>query len=75
MRQSPPSNQHLISARAMATVLLSSVVFVCSALAQQPVTTSRNDNTRSGANTNEVLLTPTNVNKGSFGHLFSFPVD
>ena len=59
----------------MATVLLSSVVFVCSALAQQPVTTSRNDNTRSGANTNEVLLTPTNVNKGSFGHLFSFPVD
>lgn len=75
MHTSPPSSQHLISARAMATALLLSVVFVCSALAQQPVTTSRNDNTRSGANTNEVLLAPANVNKSNFGHLFSFPVD
>ena len=44
-------------------------------LAQTPVLTSRNDNARTGANTSETLLTPTNVNKNSFGHLFSFPID
>jgi hypothetical protein len=42
---------------------------------QQPFPTSRNDNARDGANTNETLLTPANVGKNSFGHLFSAPVD
>ena len=42
-----------------------------SALAQQPVLTSHNDNLRTGANTTETLLAPSNVNKGSFGRLFS----
>ena len=37
--------------------------------------TSRGDNARDGANTNETLLTPANVNKAGFGRLFSFPVD
>lgn len=46
-----------------------------SALAQQPVLTSHNDNLRTGANTTETLLAPSNVNKGSFGRLFSTPVD
>jgi hypothetical protein len=45
------------------------------AAAQQPVLTSRADNSRDGANTNETLLTPQNVNPNSFGHLFSTPVD
>ena len=43
--------------------------------AQQPFTTGHSDNTRSAANTNETLLNPDNVNKGSFGHVWSFPID
>ena len=46
-----------------------------SLFAQQPFTTSRGDNARDAANTNETLLTPANVNKTSFGHLFSIPID
>ncbi len=37
--------------------------------------TSRGDISRSGANTNETLLTPGNVNSSGFGHRFSVPVD
>ena len=53
---------------------------VCLALlsfsfAQAPFPTSRGDNARDGANTNETLLTPANVNMSHFGRLFSFPVD
>lgn len=39
------------------------------------VLTYHNDNTRDGANTNETALTPANVNSGSFGRLFSYPLD
>src|SRR3984893_9795605 len=51
------------------------IVFLSSSFAQLPFTTSRADINRGGANTNENLLTPSNVNKNSFGRLFSFPVD
>ncbi len=37
--------------------------------------TQHNDNTRSGLNANEVLLTPANVNSNSFGKLFTQNVD
>jgi hypothetical protein len=43
--------------------------------AQVPVTTWHYDNSRSGANTNETILTPQNVNSKEFGKLFSQPVD
>jgi len=39
------------------------------------VVTSQYDNARSGANTNETILTPQNVNATQFGKIFSFPVD
>ena len=55
--------------------LLLAFGLLASSLAQQPVLTSHQDNLRTGANTSETLLIPSNVNKGSFGRLFSVPVD
>ena len=37
--------------------------------------TYHNDNGRTGANTNELALTPADVNVSSFGKLFSYPLD
>jgi len=56
-------------------VLVVCSAFLSSSFAQQPFLTSRADISRTGANTDETLLTPTNVGKNSFGRLFSFPVD
>jgi hypothetical protein len=39
------------------------------------VLTYHNDNTRQGANTNEVLLTLANVNVSTFGRIITYPVD
>jgi hypothetical protein len=58
-----------ISSLAICLALLSS------AFGQVPFTTSRGDNARDGANASETVLTPTNVNLNSFGHLLSIPVD
>jgi Bacterial Ig-like domain (group 1) len=57
------------------TLVVVCSAFLSSSFGQQPFLTSRADISRSGANTNETLLTPTNVSKNSFGRLFSFPVD
>lgn len=57
------------------TLLFFILTLAVSAFAQASLTTSHGDNTRSASNTNETLLTPENVNKGGFGHLFSAPVD
>lgn len=43
--------------------------------AQVAVTTWHYDNARTGANSNESLLTPLNVNSTQFGKLFTHPVD
>jgi chitodextrinase len=37
--------------------------------------TFHNDNLRSGLNSNELVLTPSNVNQSQFGKLFSYPLD
>jgi hypothetical protein len=55
--------------------MLVCVVLLSSAFAQLPIPTSRADNSRTNANTNETLLTPSNVNKSGFGRIFSTPVD
>lgn len=41
----------------------------------QNVLTYQYDNSRDGANTNEVVLTPANVNSNDFGRLFTYSVD
>jgi hypothetical protein len=57
------------------TLLVVCIVLLSSSVAQVSLLTSRGDNARAGANTNETLLTPSNVNASGFGRLFSFPVD
>jgi hypothetical protein len=43
--------------------------------AQVSVLTSHNDNTRTGLNASEAILTPVNVNSNGFGRIFAQPVD
>jgi len=60
---------------------LALVVLSTFALAQKAPTgtinvlTRQNDNQHTGQNLQETILTPTNVNSGSFGKIFSYPVD
>jgi hypothetical protein len=58
------------------------VIFFCASLAsaqvasaQVNVLTQHNDNTRTGLNPNETILTPSNVNATTFGTIQSRPVD
>src|SRR5579859_1634980 len=58
--------------------ILFCLIFLLSArstTAQTSVVTQHYDNSRTGANTNETILTPSNVNPSSFARLFSFSVD
>jgi hypothetical protein len=48
---------------------------IASAWAQINITTQRYDNSRTGANLNESVLTSTNVNSAQFGKLYSYVVD
>src|ERR1700683_310867 len=57
-----------------------SVIAFCSLLsgplqAQVNVTTYHYDNSRTGTNSQETILTPANVNSSQFGKLFSVTVD
>jgi len=65
-----------ISCRSFATLILLGLCVVAGrSLAQTPILTWHYDNLRSGANTTEVTLNPTNVNYKTFGKLSTKPVD
>ena len=60
----------------MVLLFLGSFGVVSPLPAQTPsVLTRQNDNQHTGQNLHETILTPTNVNSGSFGKVFSYPVD
>src|ERR1700685_875809 len=61
-------------ATALATALIVVIMSPLDGIGQN-VLTSQYDNTRDGANTNELLLTPANVNTNSFGRLMTYTVD
>src|ERR1700730_298163 len=55
--------------------LILGFAFLASSLGQAQVLTAQYDNARTGANLNERMLTPRNVNVTQFGKLFAFKVD
>lgn len=57
------------------TLFLCALCNDVSAQSFQGVLTWQNDNGRTGQNLSETVLTPLNVNMGTFGKVFSFPVD
>jgi len=64
------------SMRRVVGFVVSLLCLVAGALhAQVNVTTYHNDNARTGQNTQETILTPSNVNSTQFGKLFSASVD
>ncbi|MGB7149000.1 MAG: hypothetical protein WBD45_07585 [Terriglobales bacterium] len=61
--------------RLLAFTILLGMALVSVSSGQVLLTTGRSDNQRTGANLNETLLTPSNVNKNGFGTLFSNAID
>jgi hypothetical protein len=76
MSNSPSVNNHIWSYSYKLNLAALLAIFSCLGLkAQTNVLTQHNDISRSGANVGETILTPANVNAGTFGKLFAYPVD
>jgi len=65
----------IVRARALVCILFFLLAAVTIGGAQVAVTTWHYDNSRSGANSSETILTPQNVNSKEFGKLFTQPLD
>jgi len=61
--------------RSCALSLFVALLFGSFAAGQVAILTEHNDNYRTGQNTNETILAPANLNKQTFGKLFSLGVD
>ena len=57
------------------TAILLAPLFAIVAFGQTPVLTQHYDNARTGQNTNEIILTPANVDAAQFGKIFTQSLD
>ncbi len=73
LSSAPPGST--LPSRVATRVFGLAAVTSCALATPVNVLTSHNDNARLGVNTNETKLTPATVSGGSFGKVFSYPVD